>query len=461
MAGATANVIVPPSATTSARRRPRVGTLVLLVVLGCIVVRGAVALTVYEADPHVATQADSPTYLEPALALLDHGRFSESANDRQPEFLRTPGYPAFIALVYLVAGHHVVALLLAQVLLGAATVLVLFALGRRMGSDAVGLLAAALLVFEPLQLYTTGSVLTESLATLLLALVALFGFIVFAAPAPTRRVAFLLGLALAVATLVRPVMYYLPLVVVAFVASTVVRRRTTWRDACRVLAALLVPLVVLVGGWQLRNHEAVGSWRVSGIEGKNLYLFRAAEIVAAREHTHLAVAQARLLAELGPLGSTRQGPYYERMYRRGLAIVEGHPLLAVEDALGGLVDEVTSARSRFFAYIGLRDPPPLLGDLATLLLVALYAFAVVGVVAVVRARRDLLGHAFVLAVAVYVLVASAGPEAFAGRGERFRAVIMPIVVLYAARGIVDVVARRRSLGLTEDDARTSLPTRSG
>jgi hypothetical protein len=53
-------------------------------------------------------------------------------------------------------------------------------------------------------------------------------------------------------------------------------------------------------------------------------------------------------------------------------------------------------------------------------------------------------------VAVYVLLLSAGPEAFGGRGERFRAPIMPILVLYAAYGIHECwIATRRDRSVTD------------
>src|SRR5213080_3017739 len=75
----------------------------LVVILGfCFLLRGVVGLVVLDRDPHVVTQVDSPSYMKPALALLDDGRFSHSTTDARPEFVRTPGYPAFIALVYVV-----------------------------------------------------------------------------------------------------------------------------------------------------------------------------------------------------------------------------------------------------------------------------------------------------------------------------------------------------------------------
>jgi ABC-type branched-subunit amino acid transport system permease subunit len=77
-----------------------------------------------------------------------------------------------------------------------------------------------------------------------------------------------------------------------------------------------------------------------------------------------------------------------------------------------------------------------------------YATAGYGLVLTLRERRSLLAHAFVVGVAAYVLIASAGPEAFGGRGERFRAPVIPILILYAAHGgrelFVHMRAHRRA-----------------
>src|SRR5207247_2091811 len=133
--------------------------------------------------------------------------------DQRPEFLRTPGYPAFIATVYLIFGQSHAAVLLMQVFLSTLTVLVVYLLGARMWSS-VGLLAAAMTVFEPLQWYSAGTMLSEGLDALLLMLVVATGFIMFAQERPKLRWPFLLGIAVATATMVRPVTYYLPLFVI-------------------------------------------------------------------------------------------------------------------------------------------------------------------------------------------------------------------------------------------------------
>ena len=284
------------------RRRPGVRSprVLLVVILGlCFFLRAGAVVAVLDSDPHVVVQADTPTYEQPALALLEDGEFSRSPQDQRPEFLRTPGYPAFIATVYLIFGQSHAALLLMQVFLSTVTVLVVYLLGARMWSVSVGLLAAAMTVFEPLQWYSAGTMLSESLDTLLLMLVVATGFIMFTQEKPKLRWPFLLGIAIATATMVRPVTYYLPLFVIALVTYQAVRRRVTLRHGARMIAVFLLPVIVIIGGWQLRNHEAVNSWRFSAVEAKNLDLFRAAGVVADEDGISLTAAQRRLITRLG------------------------------------------------------------------------------------------------------------------------------------------------------------------
>ncbi|MDQ1432113.1 MAG: hypothetical protein QOF40_2715 [Actinomycetota bacterium] len=424
----------------------------LLAILGlCLLVRGGAVLAVLDTNPHVVTQGDTRSYMQPALALLEHGRFTRGPGTRAPEFVRTPGYPAFIASVYRIFGESHTALLLVQVFLSMLTVLIVYRLGTRMWSAAVGLGAAAMTVLEPLQLYSAGTILSESLATLFLMLAVAAGFVMFSQEKPKLWWPLLLGTAMAVGAMVRPVTYYLPLFVVGILAYSVVRRRMPRRHGVKVLVVFLLPLVVIVGGWQVRNHEEVGSWRFSGIEAKNLYLFRAAGIVATNDDISLGAAQQRLVRRIGNRDDFAQGAYFGRMYRDGLQIVTSDPFGALRDSAEGLVDEVFGTRSRIFKYLGMAPASGVVLVGTSALLLGFYALCGFGLLLVVRARRELRAHLFVVGVAVYVLLVSAGPEAVGGRGERFRAVVMPILILYAARGVWELVTRLRPV--TRDDER--------
>ena len=433
---------------SSVRRRTgvRAAQLLLVVILGlCFLLRAGAVLAVLDSDPHVVVQADTPTYEQPALALLENGKFSQSPKVQRPEFLRTPGYPAFIAIVYLIFGQSHAALLLMQVFLSTLTVLAVYLLGARMWSVSIGLLAAAMTVFEPLQWYSAGTMLTESLDALLLMVVVTTGYIMFAQERPRLRWPFTLGIAVATATMVRPATYYLPVFVIALLMSQAVRRRMTLQTGARMIAVFLLPVIVIIGGWQLRNHEAVNSWRFSAVEAKNLDLFRAAGVVADEDRASLTAAQRQLITQLGTRPGESQGAYFGRMYRQGMHILAAEPWEAAEGVVYGLLDEIDSTRSRTFAYLGMPPASGALEYVSTLLLACFYALCLYGLVQVARARRHLLAHFFVVGVAAYVLLISAGPEASGGRGERFRSVIMPILILYAARGTHELalLVRRR------------------
>jgi hypothetical protein len=74
---------------------------------------------------------------------------------------------------------------------------------------------------------------------------------------------------------------------------------------------------------------------------------------------------------------------------------------------------------------------------ATAYLIALYLCVLFGVWGVVRTERTILAsHVFVSWVIIYLVVLAAGPEAYA----RFRVPVMPLLALYAGRGLEEVVA---------------------
>ena len=92
-AGSTTRTIVPRALA------------VLLAV--CVVGRGAYALYLVHTNAIVTDSGDAPTYLGPARQLLEHGRFNSGDPTSQSEFLRTPGYPAFLAAVFRVFGETI------------------------------------------------------------------------------------------------------------------------------------------------------------------------------------------------------------------------------------------------------------------------------------------------------------------------------------------------------------------
>ena len=454
-------------------REPRVRRLVLALVAVVVVVRVATVLAVSGGHPERAISHDSPGYVEPARSLLHDGDFDRSTGSSTPEFVRTPGYPAFVAAVYWPSGQSDRAVYVAQALLSGLTVALAVALGRRLtGSPSLGLLAGALTVLDPLQTTLPGTLGPEVLATTLVTAAAYAG-VRFAQSDLAGRWGVAYGVALAAATYVRPTTFYFAAVPLLLVAWEVVRRRLTWVVAWRAGLAVLAPCVVLLGMWNVRNHREVGSWRFSAVEAVNLYWYRAAGVVAEREGISFDDAQLRLTSELQaelphrgprfdaadytsglppPAWEHRQGAYYGAAARRATTILRAEPSTASRQVAAGAYSQVVqSGWVTAWRYLTGHQPPTLLSAIGLVTVWAVEGLALVGVVGVVRRRvAGGLAYALCLGMVAYTVVAGAGPEADAG--YRFRVPIWPLWSVGAVVGIgvllqivnqVDFLANRR------------------
>src|SRR5215211_3914971 len=113
--------------------------------------------------------ADEGRYMEP-LPFLFHG------GEVIPTAEKPPGYPAFLALASKLGATSYPAHRAASCLLGTATVGVLGLLGRRLAGDRAGLAAAGIAALYPLLFVLDGSVRSESLYALLVALALLCAY---------------------------------------------------------------------------------------------------------------------------------------------------------------------------------------------------------------------------------------------------------------------------------------------
>lgn len=128
-----------------------------------------------------------------------------------------PGYPFILAAVYklyphwLLADYSLRAALLLNALLGAATVLLVYAIGARAFGRRAGLVAAAMTALFPSLVFFAGVTLSETAFTSLLMLAV---WLVIEADARDRRLLVLAGLVVGSAALVRGQALLLPLVFV-------------------------------------------------------------------------------------------------------------------------------------------------------------------------------------------------------------------------------------------------------
>jgi 4-amino-4-deoxy-L-arabinose transferase-like glycosyltransferase len=159
---------------------------------------------------------------------------------------KPPLYPLLLTIPSLLGWKTLVAHRVVSCLMGAALVAGVGLLGRRVGGERVGLVAAAIAALYPLLVVLDGSLRSESLYLPLIALVLLLAYRAIDAPSPWR--AALLGVAIGLAALTRSEALLLVLLLgVPVLGLTPAGRRGA------LAAALAVGCLATVGPWLARD----------------------------------------------------------------------------------------------------------------------------------------------------------------------------------------------------------------
>lgn len=462
----------PPEAV--AGRWPQ--RVIWLILIAALVMRLWLWSVVAETDPSRFLRPDSASYLDAAAALAEIGRFAVSPDrPATPQHFRTPGYPLYLAALYRLAGGNDVSLIaLSQIALSLLTIFLVFWLGRRLWNDTIGALAAGLLALDLPTLAYSFFVMSETLFTFLLVCCGV-ALTIFIEPATKARVrwALVMGILLALATLVRPVSYYL--ILPLGVGAGWLGWRAGWGRALvvRSLLALLAPYILLVGAWQVRNFVQTGDPAISSVMANNLYFYRAAGIIALRDGVSLESAQAQLRTQLPALQGASLNQW---MGEQGMALVRTYPWLALRSQIDGaltmmvglgdgwltaLLTGTPSAASAAWDLLrlprwdywrdwALEQPVPFVAFwLSAAQLFVVYAGIALWWFNRWRARSLAGVDLLFWLVIVYFILLSAGPEA----NSRFRAPIMPFLALYAAAGWVQAYAHLDGLDQLRFSAR--------
>lgn len=448
----------------------RPGRLVAVLLVG-VALRVGLACWVGATNPETLLQPDSTGYHQLGLNLLRHGAFSRSPGPPfELEVFRTPGYPAFLALLYLLFGTGPLPVVLAQALLAGLTGLLAFLVGRRLFSAETGTLAALLSGADMAGIASANAVMSEVLFGLLLVLsvwLVLRGLA--RRPGGSELLA---GFVLAVAAFVRPLGYYLvPLVGLGLLLREVVVRNLL-RGLARAGLFLLVP-VVLFGAWQGFRLARTGSARFSQIECLNMLWYHGCGALSLVYHRPIHDLQIELgldartgrfdrWFELHPeVRGMSLTQVSERWFREGWRLVRQYPLQTVLVHLRGLFVSLFDPGAFPLARMaGAEDPDSgravhevlqlspfsllsylwrghrlllCLSTAGVLWLVLIY----VGFAAGVARRRPGFAMLLVLGVVAYCLVVASGCEA----GARFRVPVFPFIAVVAAEGWRRILGR--------------------
>jgi hypothetical protein len=441
------------------------------IVAAAALVRIVFALTGYlhaNCDPHVFFQGDTNSYLEPAREMVTHLRFY---NAEGPETFRTPGYCVLLAAA-LVVGHLEFAVVL-QFLLSLVTLYLVYRTSKLLFEDeAISLLAATLYALEPLSIFYVSQLYSETMFTAFFMAWLYFQFRYLKRQRSGDLI--LSGAALAASIYVRPIVYFLPEMVVAgLILREAKSGRRVWKPFVMQLALFVIVTIGPIVLWQVRNKIETGFGGFSTVSSENMYFYQGASVLAEQQLVPFEAMQRQLgfgptkhYLSVHPEQATwTVAAKYQYMLDEGLRVVREHPFAYARIHLAGMVMIVFSsginAILKFFrAYPskgsgGLRladwgmlaqarfmfaHPTVLIAN--ALLLPVEIAYLLLAAVGLsdrdVRRKPEVW---VIILVFAYYVVMSGGP----GGESRFRVPLMPMLCLIGAIGLkqIDVWLRAR------------------
>jgi hypothetical protein len=249
------------------RFMPSRNAIVAAVVIFAVLIKLSLFLFVTYSAPGSKFMPDSEDYIKLAASLAANGTFAvKNATGAMVDgSLRTPGYPVFIAFFNGLLKIPLWGVVLLQVLLTLLAALVVYRAAALIDSR-IALLSAVIILFDPPITIFSMILLTE---TLFLFMMSVFMYCVVRY-LKDRSILFIVfsAMALAAATYVRPISYYLGIPMAAGIIFFNLRGNA-WKAISH---ALLFVIIVygLIGVWQYRNFMNYGKATFSGIEKSNL-----------------------------------------------------------------------------------------------------------------------------------------------------------------------------------------------
>lgn len=230
--------------------------------------------------------------------------------------MREPGYPVFLAGIFLVAGKSFTAIKLANIFLAVATAGLVSVIARKLSTSRVVVLGAPLLfVFHP------GTLIAESRAgveTLFAFLLTLFILTLYRALESQRGWDYVLsGGVLGLAVQVKSIPMLFPFCLMAYVLVAE-RHRVRRSIVCRNIALMLAAMLAVLSPWIIRNYRLTGRLvpaasvlGVSAHAGQYIVAHLSSESRWVDLDHDAARERSRLATELG---YQFKGVYYQYFY---------------------------------------------------------------------------------------------------------------------------------------------------
>ena len=240
---------------------------------------------------------DSPRYMLLAKNLVEHGTLSFGGSSPfQPTNFRTPGYPLFLALIYFIFHSFIPAIFFGALISAFAAPLV-YLIAKEVFEERIAFVAGILAAIEPMGLFLGVSILTEGVFTAVL-LLAVYFFVRYL-KAGSGTCLFSSSALLALATLIRPVMFYFWPFAILFILYR--EHIFGQRLVLKKIFVFIIIFFLVLSPWLIRNKIVVNSWQITSLQGYIFFIDHYGAVLRyLGEAGPLSDVQAKALALVGP-----------------------------------------------------------------------------------------------------------------------------------------------------------------
>jgi 4-amino-4-deoxy-L-arabinose transferase-like glycosyltransferase len=271
----------------------------LIILLLSFLIRLPISLSAYQEtlnaasiyESRIVNNSDALDYVRLAENVIEHGEYStRETAPFEPELKRVPGYPMFLAALYVLAGgqHSTFLILGSNLLLSVLNVFLIILIGKELFSPKIAYLAGIIYALAPISISLINEAMSETLFT---SLVLLSSYFVLRWKLDTVFQLIIggltLGVLLAITTYVRAIAtYILPIYLLYWILRTF-----SLKKAILVLISSFSIFIVLLFPWYLRNYNSFGIYTFSTVSDGNLLTYNAASVYAQENGVSLRAAK--------------------------------------------------------------------------------------------------------------------------------------------------------------------------
>ena len=204
-------------------------------------------------------RSDGTEYQTLVLNLINRGEFSL---DRQAPFVptdyRTPIYPAWLAIIYLIFESFKPAIFIGAIIFATSAPLV-YLIGKEIFKEKIAFIGAVLFAVEPWAIFQSGFLAAEQIAMPIF-LLAVYFFCRYLKSEKSRCLYFS-SLFLGITTMIRPATLYFILIFIflAFVANA----KKSIFQSFKISALAFLIFIAVLSPWLIRNKIVFNTWQLS------------------------------------------------------------------------------------------------------------------------------------------------------------------------------------------------------